>query len=828
MHIRRALCRVVFGILGVLSYIGAVWGGGYTITDLGTLGGDYSAGKDVNQAGWVVGNSRLAGDTKSRAFLYDGTTMQDLGTLGGEYALATAVNSLGKVAGSSDRAGDETSRIFLFNGVALQDLGNLGHSAFAGGMNDSGVIVGSSYLAPCDPDVSYDPTCEQHAFVYDGIMRDLGTLGGYQSWAADINATGQIVGSSYLDVCEDPYNLDTCPEHVFLHDGQMHDLGTMGGAAARANAINDAGQITGTSQYRACDAWDLPCPTHAFIYADGVWQDLGVLFGSEEVSEGHDINNHGQVVGRSWTDANGGGYAAFLYDENGMHDLCLLANCTAYGWTRLYEASSINDLGEITGSGQIDGQTHAFLIQPHDGPLPEICDDGIDNDEDGQIDCADSPECDQAPLCYKPPGMDYALIDLGTLGGLSSNGYAINELGQVAGDSQVSGSALRHAFLFDGFMMRDLGVLPGGDESWATDINQYGHVSGFGKITTGPDYPVYRAFLHNGVSLRDLGVLPCAPDGSSKGYGVNNAGDVAGLVTVSLGDPWGGSGHAFVHDGAVMNDIGTLGGEDSSARDINNLGQIVGVSELSGTNVSHAFLYHNGNWTDLGTLGEGWESTATRVSENGLVTGHSEVNADYPQANHAFLHDGNDMHDLGTFGGWNSYGYGVNNAGHVVGASEVRTGGQRAFLHDGERMLDLCRVTDCVDRGWTILSAARDINNRGDITGSGIVDGQVHAFLALNLNDPPLDPEICDDGIDNDGDGLIDCEDTQDCEQAPNCYVPPQPEICDDGIDNDGDGLVDCLDKKDCRQHPACKTGGGGGGGGGSGGGGGGGGGKNR
>ena len=57
----------------------------------------------------------------------------------------------------------------------------------------------------------------------------------------------------------------------------------------------------------------------------------------------------------------------------------------------------------------------------------------------------------------------------------------------------------------------------------------------------------------------------------------------------------------------------------------------------------------------------------------------------------------------------------------------------------------------------------------------------------------------------------------QDCAQAPNCYIPPQPEICDDGIDNDNDndndndGLIDCLDKRDCRQHPACKTGGGGG-----------------
>jgi hypothetical protein len=55
---------------------------------------------------------------------------------------------------------------------------------------------------------------------------------------------------------------------------------------------------------------------------------------------------------------------------------------------------------------------------------------------------------------------------------------------------------------------------------------------------------------------------------------------------------------------------------------------------------------------------------------------------------------------------------------------------------------------------------------------------------------------------------------------------PGEAEICNDGFDNDSDGLTDCLDKLDCRQDPACKTtGGGGGGGGGTGGGGGG---KNR
>ncbi len=52
--------------------------------------------------------------------------------------------------------------------------------------------------------------------------------------------------------------------------------------------------------------------------------------------------------------------------------------------------------------------------------------------------------------------------------------------------------------------------------------------------------------------------------------------------------------------------------------------------------------------------------------------------------------------------------------------------------------------------------------------------------------------EDCADGADNDGDGLLDCED-DDCANAPACFES----ACDDGTDNDGDGFIDCTDA-DC------------------------------
>ncbi len=64
--------------------------------------------------------------------------------------------------------------------------------------------------------------------------------------------------------------------------------------------------------------------------------------------------------------------------------------------------------------------------------------------------------------------------------------------------------------------------------------------------------------------------------------------------------------------------------------------------------------------------------------------------------------------------------------------------------------------------------------------------------------------EVCDDGYDNDGDGDVDCADG-DCAGDPACTA--SPEVCDDNIDNDNDGDTDCADS-DCTGDPACATGG--------------------
>jgi len=95
-----------------------------------------------------------------------------------------------------------------------------------------------------------------------------------------------------------------------------------------------------------------------------------------------------------------------------------------------------------------------------------------------------------------------------------------------------------------------------------------------------------------------------------------------------------------------------------------------------------------------------------------------------------------------------------------------------------------------------------DIN--GEVIGNDA--GGVSETLMPDLGPDPCvgepEDEICDNGEDDDGDGLADCEDT-DCAEVANCQ--PAIEICDNGIDDDGDGSADC-DDDDCSDEAACKA----------------------
>jgi probable HAF family extracellular repeat protein len=221
-------------------------------------------------------------------------------------------------------------------------------------------------------------------------------------------------------------------------------------------------------------------------------------------------------------------------------------------------------------------------------------------------------------------------------------------------------------------------------------------------------------------SVTELGSLG---GGLSHGLGINQAGEVTGgSVTLSAY----ANDHAFLYSNGQMTDLGTLDGgrlgTDSQGSGINNRGQVAGYSSIPGG--SHAFLYSNGQMKDLGTLG-GQSSLASDINDAGQVTGVANTSAG---ASHAFLYSNDQMMDLGTLGGSYSGASAINNAEQITGTSYTSTGPAHAFLYSNGQMIDLGTLGQSY-----ISSSGADINNSGQVTGdSSMSNGASRAFLYSN------------------------------------------------------------------------------------------------
>ena len=258
--------------------------------------------------------------------------------------------------------------------------------------------------------------------------------------------------------------------------------------------------------------------------------DLGVLGGLD--SSARAVSEDGAVVGHADTQPSSGsrGYHAFrwLPADGALLDL------GAYPGDTNSAAQGIDERGHVVGVSMAeDGRTHAFL-------------------------------------------WDGSLHDIGDLGAQTAEANAINASGQVVGASGL-GTEGRHAFLWtprepngiDGTMV-DLGMLPGGISSYATDINDRGQVTGF---TNDADW-MSQVFLWtpgepNGSTgtMIELPYLPGAQAGVAEA--VNRGGAVVGSMDVGTTEL---AERAFLWTpdepngatGTVI-DLGTLGGDDAVA-----------------------------------------------------------------------------------------------------------------------------------------------------------------------------------------------------------------------------------------------------------------------
>ena len=469
----------------------------------------------------------------------------DLGTLGGSEAEAYAINDYAQIVGRSRDSG-ELPHAFHWQNAQMLDL-NIEHwdrrilqqiYGVAYDMSNTGHAVGAEQGTPFLP--------------VDELDDDV-------KGCASVQAI--IYGPVTMSDSTTPY-----PGDQVTHLGVLPAPAAAAGGRSTATGVSPNGlYVVGWSDY------DLNNRIHGFLVTpvNGAWadegvtcgvansllQDLGTLQTQDENSSASAVNNHGQVVG--WSYSASQGYMAvivsptvdgagdpvdwFVDDGSGANSLMTSlgtlpsADGTTFGhnsWAR-----AINDNAQVVGEADTgDFETHAFLWQSG------------------------------------------TMIDLGTLGGANSSASGINDDGQVIGWS-LDANASKRAFIItpvdtdddgtpdqwyvdddnDGAndLMVDLNtLLPSGFRirlTEARDINVLGQIAGWGTVGTGDDTQA-QAFLltpttvsadgdddtddgsdSSAAGSQDADLLPIEAEFQDSSTGDDTTGDTISIVPTFCG-----------------------------------------------------------------------------------------------------------------------------------------------------------------------------------------------------------------------------------------------------------------------------------------------------
>jgi probable HAF family extracellular repeat protein len=317
----------------------------YSITDLGTGQGDWSAARALNNLGdvlWTWGTALDANHgliTDAQQVLRIASRDQTL-----EVQSPIALNDSGTVLVSQGSRG-----LLLDPAVGiLEPIPMFESDGWPADLNDAGVVTGHSG--------------SQALVVGDQGAKVLPIPNGYgYAFPTAINNSGDVAGRVQLS------RTDDSDQRAVLYDTSAVMVldGAPGASTSSATDLNDSGQVVGHAGRVGMHSIQLP--GRAFVYDanTGRMIDLGTLPG-DTISGALAINNSGQVVGFSWRPIEGlpAIRRAFVYDlsTETMLDLNTLIPAES-GW-ELLEARDINDAGQIVGEGRINGETHAFLLSP--------------------------------------------------------------------------------------------------------------------------------------------------------------------------------------------------------------------------------------------------------------------------------------------------------------------------------------------------------------------------------------------------------------------------------------------------------------------------------
>ena len=323
----------------------------------------------LNDSGQVAGMMD-AGKDSVQAFVWS----LDAGFeyIADDKSIANGINTLGEVVGHSGLKPGERSPFHWRKEIGIVPWDDVFESeAVAYGIDSQGRVVGQ--IASGEEGNLFQ------GFLYDpssGTLTTLGTLGGRASQAAAINETGQIVGWA-----KTPGDKSSRAFRWNERDG-MIDLGTLGGKNSYANALNAKGATVGSSEAQAGNF-------HAFLHFGEKMTDLGTLGGSWSLASG--INDRGWVVGQSdlprpqpsLFEAKGRELLEKFVNvgsRDAVFHACLWRNGTVAdlndlvgdlgNWDVLSGATAINSKGQIAGYGLKDGRIHGFVLTPN-AALPQ-------------------------------------------------------------------------------------------------------------------------------------------------------------------------------------------------------------------------------------------------------------------------------------------------------------------------------------------------------------------------------------------------------------------------------------------------------------------------
>ena len=366
----------------------------------------------------------------------------------------------------------------------------------------------------------------------------------------------------------------------------------------------------------------------------------------------------------------------------------------------------------------------------------------------------------------------YQVSNLPDFGGTSSGGNSINDQSWAAGYSRLP-DRNRHATLWRNGSLSDLGTLGGPNSSVTWNVkNTAGIIVGISQTLTpeplGESWssaafystPNNVGYINLGFvweqNLNQMRDLPNFPGGNN-GFatGANNLGQAVGWAENGVHDPTCCCTQVLQFRPAMwtlgppdqIHELPLIPGDTSGAATaINDNGQIVGISGICDQAVGrhtakHAVLWENGGVTDLGTFPAAWWNTPTAINQHGDIVGFAGDPA-FVEGDvlHAFMWTREDgLRPLKPLKGRtpqhvDSEAYGINERRQVVGVScDADQTDCRAVVWDhGAYPTDL---NDFKGGYSAFLASAKDINDKGEITGRAVdpTTGALIAYLAVPI-----------------------------------------------------------------------------------------------